>query len=153
MIQRIQSVYFFLAGLLPAFLFFVPAVELQQKQGGESAYELTALVLRNLAGEVQSVPYGILLFAGLAVVLPWIALFCYKQCVRQIRLANFHLLTIVVLCISIMAYGYSYAGGLDTQMKLDWGIALPILSYVFGYLARRGVRHDEALIRSTERFR
>lgn len=153
MIQRIQSVYFFLAGLLPAFLFCVPMVELQQKQGGESVYNLTAWALQSISGEVQSVPYGILLFALMAVVLPWIALFCYKKRVRQIRLANSHLLVVVMLCLSVLTYGYSYAGGLDMQMKLTYGIVLPLLSYVFGYLARRGVRHDEALIRSTERFR
>lgn len=155
MIQRIQSIYFLLAGLLPAFLFWLPTVSLFPKDGnGEASFMLTGFGLVQSSNQTLHTPaYGVLLFTILAIVLPLAAIFCFKNRKRQIRLANLHLISVLMLCLSVLAYGYSFAGGTGNTMAFQWGICFPLLSYAMGFLARRAVRKDEELIRSTERFR
>jgi hypothetical protein len=34
-----------------------------------------------------------------------------------------------------------------------YGVLFPLIAYVFSWMARRGIRKDEELVRSVERFR
>lgn len=153
MIQRIQTVYFLLAAIATGLLLWCPPILLSQKADGSTAYVLTALGLRGVSGEMQNMPWGLLVLTAVGGILPLVALAGYKNRKRQIKLANCGIGVLILICVTLVTYGYSYACGLDTQMAVGAGILCPVAACVFLWLARRGVKKDEELIRSTERFR
>lgn len=153
MIQRIQSVYFLLSSIATLCLVWCPTIILSQKADGTTAYTLTALGLMNGAGEMQNTPWGYLFLTIAGILLPLAAMMTYKNRKRQMQLANYGLALLVLICITMVTYGYSYSCGLDTQMGIGAGLACPVVAAILLRMGYKGVKKDEDLIRSAERFR
>ena len=151
MIQRIQTVWFFLAAVVAALLFCIPASHFTVGSDSEAAFTLTAIGLRG--GTYLRFAWGILTFSILETILPIVALLSYKNRKRQRLLSTCLLLGHIILLGAIIAYGYAYASDLKASLNIYIGTALPVVGYILVRLALRGVQKDEELIRSTERFR
>ena len=153
MIQRIQTIWFFLAAVASALLFCIPCCHLTVGSNGESAFTLTAIGLQDVNGTFLRYAWGILTFSIVQTILPIVALLSYKNRKRQKLLGTCLLLGHIVLLGTIIAYGYAYASDLKASVGYYYGMALPVVGYILVRLALRGVQKDEELIRSTERFR
>ena len=153
MIQRIQTIWFFLAAVASALLFCIPCCHLTVGSNGESAFTLTAIGLQDVNGTFLRYAWGILTFSIVQTILPIVALLSYKNRKRQKLLGTCLLLGHIVLLGTIIAYGYAYASDLKASLGTYIGTALPVVGYIMVRLAVRGVQKDEELIRSTERFR
>ena len=153
MIQRIQTIWFFLAAVASALLFCIPCCHLTVGSNGESAFTLTAIGLQDVNGTFLRYAWGILTFSIVQTILPIVALLSYKNRKRQKLLGTCLLLGHIVLLSTIIAYGYAYASDLKASVGYYYGMALPVVGYILVRLALRGVQKDEELIRSTERFR
>ena len=153
MIQRIQTVWFFLAAVVAALLFCIPCSLLTVGSNSESAFTLTALGLQGVDGTTLRYSWGILTFSIVQTILPIVALLSYKNRKRQKLLSTCMLLGHILLLGTIIAYGYAYASDLKASVGYYYGMALPVVGYILVRLALRGVQKDEELIRSTERFR
>ena len=153
MIQRIQTIWFFLAAVASALLFCIPCCHLTVGSNGESAFTLTAIGLQDVNGTFLRYAWGILTFSIVQTILPIVALLNYKNRKRQKLLSTCLLLGHIVLLGTIIAYGYAYASDLKASVGYYYGMALPVVGYILVRLALRGVQKDEELIRSTERFR
>ncbi len=155
MIQRIQSVYLLLAGILPAFTITTP---LARFYTDETAYlTLSALGLR-ATGTMQptaTMPYHFALafISLLLVALPLANIFLYRNRRRQMRLCNW----VVVLGMAWYAayIGLSVMLLQQTQATFSPALcaALPFLSIVLTLLAHRAVKKDEELVRAADRIR
>ena len=134
MIQRIQSVYFLLAGILPAITFWCPLAVYTGPAVSEPQYVLSALGL-------------------LSLVVAFYALFSYKNRRQQIRIGGWLISSLMLLALSLVAYGYSYAEVRHLDFMPYWGTLLLFFSVFFAILGRRAVRKDEELVRAADRIR
>ena len=151
MIQRIQSVYLLLAiACLVAGLFF-PIASFQDHGALLSISPLG--VARESGTPVFSGPWGI------PMVLPyvWIALmmtfslFQYKNRPRQLFIGRInYFLLIVVIFFNYFAINHEFH-----PADVSWGAAffLPEAALVFNFLANRGIKKDQDLVKSIDRLR
>lgn len=152
MIQRIQTIYLFLAGILPAITLFVPVMLFGSgnKWFTMSSLSYDTALVPELAG---SFPIGLGVFALLAIVLAFVALAGYKNRKSQLRKVALAILANALWYVNFAFYTFS----LSNRMKMDpwfnlWCF-LPLLAIVFLFLARRGILKDEALVRAADRIR
>ena len=154
MIQRIQSVYFLLAGILPAITFWCPLAVYTGPAVSEPQYVLSALGLLSQAeGGLVAYSWGILFFNLLSLVVAFYALFSYKNRRQQIRIGGWLISSLMLSALSLVAYGYSYAEVRHLDFMPYWGILLLFFSVFFAILGRRAVRKDEELVRAADRIR
>lgn len=141
MIQRIQSVYLLLAAILLLCFGIFPLAEVQDTAGK---------VLASAGGMSAINTFIPALAAALIAVL---AIFMYRNRKAQMRLCMMLILLSVVLSFGA-AYGiFSQAEGLSARVVWKPVIVLPLISGVLFFLAWRGVRSDDRLVRSADRLR
>ena len=154
MIQRIQTIYYVLAATIMTIRTLLPVcrfignnekVYLLHTWGGVEAGLESPPVLLN------TIPLLILFITVLFLLI--LALFAFRKRILQMRLSVFS----IVLMIGSLALLYFYRRQGMIQFDADGYFtiyaALPIVSAILTYLAFRGVKKDEELIRSYDRIR
>lgn len=135
MIQRIQSLYLFLAAALMAVMLFVPLAE-------DGHGSLTAF-----SPEFDLVP-GLLLCLG--ALLPFVAIFLFKRRKAQMRMCR---AAMVLQLAGQLAVGFFLWKIMDSEVVFSPVCVLPLVCIVLTWLALRAIRRDEALVRSIDRIR
>jgi len=141
MIQRIQTVYLALGLLALVALAVMPAL------WQSVAADVYAWFAPGTAGAS----------AAAAVVAGW-SIFLYEDRPRQRKMVlGAQLLAVITLLI--VYGGFFLTGTLDVRPddQLHWGrltlMVLPVLAYIFFFLARRAIEKDIELVRSMDRLR
>ena len=155
MIQRIQSIFLFLAFGSALAVFFFPIASLL----GEFYYvKLNVLeVTEQYQYDVEwpnTLPLAAVM--GITGFLSFVTIFIYKNRLAQMRLIRFGvLLNIVFLALVFFYYVPELEAMIDTTADYvtEPGIYLSILPLVFLVLALRFIRKDEKLIRAADRLR
>ena len=149
MIQRIQSVFLFLATGALGGQFALPYL---QTPANDPARALPVLA----DGALTPIDNpGLLGLTILGAVVSFVAIFLFKNRSLQARLAGVS--TVAGILLLTLA-------GFTTKMTLDQtpqggsahfaaGLALPVLAVALDWLAMRAIRKDEALVRSMDRLR
>jgi peptidoglycan/LPS O-acetylase OafA/YrhL len=83
-------------------------------------------------------------------LLALISIFNFKNRVLQKRITGISVLLVLVTCVWIYYYASFIPG---TDINYGAGIFMPVLALVFCFLALRGIRKDEQLLKSAERLR
>ena len=155
MLQRIQSVYLLLAGLVIFALFLFPLVHNVYVNGVASAVKITG-VFQDVNGVQTHTQTFIALIAATAIVaiLPLILIFLYKNRKQQIALCYGYILVI---------FGYSYwvaqtvksvtDGANLTTNNFGIGMLLSSISIILVILAVKAIQRDEKLVKSADRLR
>lgn len=133
MIQRIQTIYLFLAALLSGLSLALP---LPYALSGATALELNDFL-----------PTAIL--SGLVAAICLAAIFLFRNRLLQISISRIALL----LGLAVIFTGIYFALQTDGQDLPQVGAAFPLLQIVFTVLGIRGIRADESLVRSMDRLR
>ena len=155
MIQRIQSVYLFLALLCMVMLIFFPVADFFTIR--EHVYEL------RFNGLIPSESYPEEFMAGtwpltaliITIIVILVAdIFLFKNRMLQMRLTVYN----IVLMFGLLGMIYYYMTQLtDVVNALTYTIyptvLMPLISAILLMLAFRGIRKDELLIRSLNRIR
>ncbi len=162
MIQRIQSVYLFLAFVMGILIFFFPIASFVT----ENAYfDFFICHIKDTSPNpfpemktaahqfpwFYTIPLAILqLIVSLLIVF---TLFQYKKRPLQIKI-NY----LTILLNVMLVGGIFYASSLietQTGVVADYGFGgiFPLLSIVLVFLANSGVKKDEKLVRSADRLR
>lgn len=130
MIQRLQSIFFFLAAVCVICVLFFPAVETN--------------------GLIETAQSNSVLFilSVIAATVFLIAIFMFKNRPFQMNIARLGLLMSLALLV-LMAY-YENADG---AFNVQWGAFLPVLGIVLGALGIRYVGKDEKLVKGMDRLR
>lgn len=156
MIQRIQTVYLFLAILCLVFMFFFP-VGLFEAGGME--YKLRVSGLSSAAGEPLEFPANIVLMFTLpfAILVIILQLLYFKKRPRQMRLGRLAYLLLFTLIGSLIYLMNENPTALpETEnLKVQYGVSfyLPIAALVFVFLANRAIKKDQELVDSLNRLR
>lgn len=160
MIQRIQSIYLVLAGIFSAFTCFVPVATFSHTNGNcviwfhMSSIEYYGSVLFESLSEMAGRhPWGLSVMATLATIIAFIAIFCFKNRKRQVKMVNTCSLVNVVWYIALAAYAFSVKSRTSFDLSLEVGCLFPLLSLITLFLAKRAIKYDEALVRAADRIR
>ncbi|MDL2262365.1 DUF4293 domain-containing protein [Bacteroidales bacterium OttesenSCG-928-I21] len=154
MIQRIQSLYLFLALACMLVLFFVPFGSIVINPEAKISLDVFGCNYLNKNGDtVHFSTFPTLIILIPSVLITFISIFMYKKRVLQIRFNSFNI--ILQLGTIGLMFLYLYFGsnkfGIDFETKFT--ILLPIAAAIFTFLAIRGIIQDEALVKSLNRIR
>ena len=180
MIQRIQSFWLVLAACCMALCFMFPAAQyrLEMPATGQQAEARLDLVAQNnpeMLDQIQNIDpvvvysqqasgfttWPLTVLAALTGVIALVALFMYRNRVRQMRVvAIAFLLNIVYVFLlffwAVDSYGKIFRQALEgSDMAVSWfvGAYAPLVSLVLLVLAHRGIKKDEAKVRAADRLR
>jgi len=147
MIQRIQSVYLLVSALLLGLLFLLPFAEIA-KEGAIYTFNFKGILLD---GAVQQSGIAISVLIVVLMALHGFAISSFKNRKRQKMIVIYTILMLFGLFGLFIFYTYlSFSGA---QISYKTGVVLPLVAIILDYLAIRGIKKDEALIRSIDRIR
>lgn len=136
MLQRIQTIYLFIAALLSGLLIFF--VSLWSNEAGEPVL-------------VQDVLIAFAMFLGSAV-LALVSIFLFKNRKLQFVLGRVNIL-INFFLLGVFVYWSLIVPGEMQISEKGIGMFIPVLSIVFLVLANKAIKKDEDLVKSADRFR
>jgi hypothetical protein len=154
MIQRIQTVYLFLAALLIAALFFFPYAEIAGKDNliyHFSAKGIFQVDVPNAKQIYGSLP--IVFLCSFILVLLLVTIFQFKNRVRQMRFSTINIILLIGLSGIIFYYAWKSAQVIGGTYSLTMFSVFPLIAAILVYLAIRGIAKDELLVRSIDRIR
>lgn len=147
MIQRIQSVYLFLAALASGGVFGLPFASSNQAEPNSSLFNdasYTAMDNISLIGAF-----------GINALLAIIAIFLFKNRPLQSKIAMLGIalaLLSAVLTFLIFMQDNWAAANMGT-LKDQYGLGLPLFTAIFFLLARYNINKDNKLVKSMDRLR
>jgi len=150
MLQRIQTIYLFLASCCWLVFGFLPSY---YSQGSPSDCVKIIEFLPYCQFISLSLPYYnfipliIRTFGILTILLNFIAIFFYKKRNLQIKICIAAIISFVCFALS---FAYKY---FSVSITLYSSILLPVISLVFTILAIKAIKKDEKLINSADRLR
>lgn len=144
MIQRIQTIFFFLAAACFGGEF---ATSFASSSKGISG--IFSDQLYNLSDHI-----GLQIIAGLGIILCIATIFLYKNRNLQIKLGYLVTTTAILLPVAAVLIYMNQMEGLDTAEVQDRiGLYLPIGMILFALLGVRYVKKDSKLVESMDRLR
>ena len=136
MIQRIQTIYLLISGLIMGALYqWFPLV---QDESG-------ALVIERS----EPLVFGLIL---VSIVLAVISILSYKKRQLQFVLNRLNIISNFVL-LGVFVYRSLTLSGETLVSEKGIGVLLPIISIVFLVLANKAIKKDEDLVKSVDRLR
>lgn len=147
MIQRIQTIYILIAGVLVATLLKLKLADISIDG------ELMELVAKGIYKAETLVFNGLplLIFIGIITVLHLVVIFMFKKRIIQIRMLVFTI--ILLIGLFGMFFYFTYAGFDGAKVAFKIPVVFPIVAIVLDWLAIRAIGKDEALVRSLNRIR
>jgi hypothetical protein len=155
MIQRIQSIYLFLASLVIFALFLFPLVHNVYVGGVPSTIKITG-IYQNVSGVQAHTESFIALIAATAVVaiIPLILIFLYKNRKQQAMWCYAYIVVIFGYSFWMAQAVKSYTGSVALNTNnFGIGALLSSISIILVLLAAKAIQRDEKLIKSADRLR
>lgn len=162
MIQRIQSVYLLLIVIFQSLLF---ATALATFSSYETSFNLSLMGFYKLSSaghELLINSYALMAVNILLILFTLFIIFSFKNRKKQMRFAAFNFLLLSGFIV-LMFYSYDNAKsfldlsfnnqGEELSTTFGIGMILPLLSLVCNFLALKGIKKDEELVRSADRIR
>lgn len=152
MLQRKQTVYMFFALIIMGLIFFFPLLRFIDPDS--NTYELIYLGVVNVEKGnyiVKVIPLTILL--AVIVLLLLIAIFSFKNRILQMRLSVFSILLMLGSVGLIYFYSRQVHSKIDGEIFYLYPVIFPVVSAILAFLAFKGVKKDEELVRSYNRIR
>lgn len=143
MIQRIQSIYLFLAAGAALALFALPMATTTEAQADSVLFADASYTVQD-----HSILMGGFALIGLILL---VVIFLYSNRKLQMNLIK------GVLFLIGVAVGFGVSNLFSDQAadlaQPSVGAALPLLALIFAFLALRNINKDEKLVRSVDRLR
>ena len=151
MIQRIQSVYLFVIGILMVLPLCVPIARVVVPN--DTNYDFFAYGIVEKSAETSFVSYywALFILSLFTILLPLITIFLYKKRFLQVRLC---IVEIVLLIGSgILMWYHIRQFGADATVLYKFSFILPVVCIIFTDRAIRGIVKDIKLLKSYDRIR
>jgi len=156
MIQRIQTIYLFIASLAIGLMFAFPICSYY---GDLHAFKLTLLGIKNLVPSSESIfqiyfTLPLIIFVSIISMISLITIFLFKNRKRQLKIIQAIILFNILLIVGIfLIYSKMILTQVEVIEEYNIGAFLPLFSLIFLVMAYRGVKKDEELVRSADRLR
>ncbi len=144
MIQRIQSVYLFIATLLSGGLIFLLNLWVNEQQ-------TEFFVMDSFTSESTLLKAMAVLFF-VSSALTFVAIFKFKNRQLQFVLGRLSILTNFIIIGIIVYFTQNLSGEINVSEK-GIGLLIPILTIVFVVIANKAIKKDEELVKSVDRLR
>lgn len=153
MIQRIQSIYLFLASLAIYALFLFPVVNILSAFGAKKimvtgVYEL----INNQLAQTESFTLLTIATAILGLI-PIVLIFLYKNRKKQATLVYLDVLLVIGYSFWLAQTIKGASGKVLEISDYSIGAGLTSLSVLFLIFAAKGILRDERLVKSADRLR
>lgn len=154
MLQRIQTLFLLAATVFQVIFIFNPlAVFILDSNLGEAILYVNGLknILQN---QILIHTYDILILSYSVLILVTISIFLYKKRILQLRFCVFGMLLNIGQIALILYTVFSIQNQLTPVSKsfTIWPV-IPLINIILNYLAFRGIRKDELLIKAYNRLR
>lgn len=151
MIQRIQSVYLFLALVACVACLCMPIASIESAVMGawDTMYNLWMVDEKGQKAFVVWPLFAILL---LTCPISLFTIFMYNNRKMQARMCVFNIFLLLGWYAVYAAYVLTFPKEGDTTTIL-LAACFPLIAIVLLFMARRGILHDEALVRAADRIR
>ncbi len=156
MIQRIQTLYLLLSGLLMLIPLFLPVLAVVVPDLG-AVYQMGSAGVESPNGDADLIYPAWALF-GLNIlisILSFVAIFLYNKRSLQMRVTMFGLILKAGFYALLVFYVLQFQGALDAVSEISirpW-VAVPLVCMILDYLAHRGIAIDDRTIRYMDRLR
>lgn len=156
MIQRIQSIYLLVAGIVTIVLLFIPIGTLTSELGFYTYTPFTVHVINTDLVVAKTFFVAILLL--LSSIISFVTIFLYKKRKLQVRLINFNMLIVLATLLTMLyiypKFVFTKIPDLNnTVLEYNYVILIIALTAMGLYMAKKAIIKDEALVRSSERLR
>ena len=149
MIQRIQSLYLFLAAI------FVALIGILKISTISNETQTADLFYWSILGSEGAGAWVLTVTVPLAMILFLFTIFQYKNRILQLKLSKLIYLLLAGIVIGIYLTTSSVIDGMQEGAIQVRGVAyyLPLSALVLNFLASRAIMKDESLIKSIDRLR
>ena len=137
MIQRIQTVYLFLAALSAVLFIVIPFGQIKSDAGVETwhIYQVMPIMIAAIITAVSCL----------------VSIFLFGNRKNQLKLITLDIVLSIIL-IGLFIYGVTQHIGMQNYI-FGIGALLPLFVLIFILLARYAIQKDEKLVRSMDRLR
>jgi cytochrome bd-type quinol oxidase subunit 2 len=155
MIQRIQSIYLFLATLFAVFFLSGNILKFSDHSGKIIGITIRGLIRisEERAPEHAALFLPLVLLILLIVVVSLLTIFLFKNRKLQLRLAIGLLILTILLVLLITGYSVYITGKYNADIVFEIKMILLLLMPICMYLAYRGIKKDDDLVKSYDRLR
>lgn len=151
MIQRIQTVYLLFASVILGLLLFLPLAYMVDAEANNFSYLFYGIT--DAQGKIVMWDYPLAILLVAMPLLNLIAIFLFKKRILQMRICIFNILLMLGSLALIWYYSYQAENTLFVDTFFSYTVVFPLVSAIFTFLAFRGIRKDEILVRSADRIR
>jgi uncharacterized membrane protein YiaA len=144
MLQRIQTIYLFIAAVLAGGVIYL--LPLWINNNGEEFF------LKNLISSNDWKQISMVAAFGLSAFLSLITIFLYKNRTQQVGMNRFNIVVNFYL-LGIIVYHLLILPGESEISEKGIGLFIPVLVIVFLVLANKSILKDEKLVKSVDRLR
>lgn len=150
MIQRKQTVFLFLAAVLACICQVLPLGLLRPAEMGTDYIMYTTQITHEGTSDLSVFPmFALLLLSG---IMSLVSIFLYRNRKRQSAVCIWNMAVLVVwyACFA----GFTFAKTTDSlSFQPAFASILPLAAFIAVFMARRGIIHDEKLVRAADRIR
>lgn len=153
MIQRIQTIFLLLTVIAQGFFLGMPLARFLMEN--DMAINLFATGFKNAEnGETVLSTAALLLLACAILTLSIVSIFLYKKRILQIRFCIYNMLLNVGMIGLLVFQIYTFTKNNPVSANsYTPALAIPLAIIILLYLAFRGIRKDEVLVKAYERLR
>ena len=152
MIQRVQSIFLFLAFISTALVFIFPVLTLVSETGEEWTLSATG-VTRSADGVLLFRVIPMTIHLALITLVPFVAIFLYKRRGLQMRLTMINMMVTLGLLLQMVLYGLKGSLQLEASLTPGFITIMPVVSFILQLMAFRAIRRDDLLIKGLDRIR
>jgi Domain of unknown function (DUF4293) len=161
MIQRIQTLYLFIASASLACMFFFPIYTFTETQADATVKEVKLTIQGRFEMEASTNEYVLanpnyakslmVLAIGLAF---FVTIFQFNNRVRQLRITRIMIIATFAFIVTLLSSAYNTVNAPGvSNIVTGMAVIFPSISIVFAALAARAIKKDENLVRSADRLR
>ncbi len=155
MIQRIQTLYLLMTTVLPLLFLKLNLLRFVDNDGSELFVRFDGLYSSG-ADQVLNLTKQLLPISLLILIIPVLSLvtiFLFRNRKLQMKLALIIIILSAGLIVAQVIYSLSITH--EFQAKIIPGVimAVPVLIMIFSFLAYKGIKKDEDLVKSYDRLR
>jgi len=149
MIQRIQTIYWLLIGVLFILMIPFPWMSIVVSDGD---YLFSACgITKGAETVITGWPFMVYLI-GMAV-LNFVIIFLFKKRILQSKLSFISLIMCLGFYAPILMYRYMSFEGEVMSTNFSWPLILPLINAILSFMGWRAALNDEAYVRSLDRLR
>lgn len=152
MLQRTQTLYLLGVFFLTILMFTGSIADFS---GDSGVLSLKHSGISNSMGEkLELSTWPLTLFFALVSALSFLNIFSYKNRIRQMRLCIFLILISFGMVGMMFYYTWVVKNSFDAEQTLYlWRFVVPPITVILLFLAFRGIRKDELLVKAYDRIR